>query len=192
MKEAFYNGIEWLSRNPFIEKLSENEFCRGIIIGAIAGIMLILILRLVIWLCFRRKSCRTLEINNPAGRIVVNSGAVCSVLKYAARQIDCLEITRIRIFRRRKFIDIELRARLDAAKGTIPQIMDKLSAVVKEEMKNVFGVENIRHVKLNIASCVNDSEEEFIDIDDPREIITIKSAAGTGDTGNGNAEDGEK
>ncbi|MBQ9786707.1 MAG: hypothetical protein IJW33_00870 [Lentisphaeria bacterium] len=166
MKELFDRCLNWISSNPLVEKMSDNEFCRGVIIGIIAGIVLLLVLRFILWLIFRRRSCSNIRIKNSSGLIVVNSSAIAGVIKKAVKPIASLEITRIKLYRRGKALDICLRAVMDAQNGTAPKLMDELSAIVRQQMKDVFGVENIRNIKLIIASCKRSAEDEIRDEDD--------------------------
>lgn len=161
MKEYLYRGLEWVSELEFIEEMSDNEFCRGVIAGIIAGVVLLLVLRFILWLCFRKKSCSQIRIDNPSGSVTVNAGAIASVLKHAAAALECLEIIRIRIFRRGRGFDIVIKAKMDPAKGTVPQLLEKLAVIVRDEMKNIFGVEDIRNVKLIIAGCP--CKDDFVD-----------------------------
>ena len=70
---------------------------------------------------------------------------------------------------------------MDPAKGSAPQLMEKVAEIVRNEMKNIFGVENIRDVKLVISGCSadsdpeDDSEDIFKDDDREEQIISLKN-----------------
>ena len=181
IKELYQRCFEWVSDLDCIEEISDNEFCRGLIVGIIAGVAILLIIRFIIWLCFRKKACSNIRIDNPSGTVTVNAGAITSVLKRAAASLECLNISRIKIFRKRKGFDIWIKAKMDPAKGSAPQLMEKVAAIVRNEMKNIFGVENIRDVKLVISGCSadsdpeDDSEDIFKDDDREEQIISLKN-----------------
>ena len=86
-----------------------------------------------------------------------------------------------KIFRKRKGFDIWIKAKMDPAKGSAPQLMEKVAEIVRNEMKNIFGVENIRDVKLVISGCSadsdpeDDSEDIFKDDDREEQIISLKN-----------------
>lgn len=153
MKEYLSRGIEWISHNKLIESISDNEFVRGVVIGIIAGIVLLFVLRFIIWLFARRKACTVLHCTGKSGEISISSHAAASVIRHAADALECLEIIRIRIYRRAGKYDIDIRAKMDAGKGTALQLMDKLTLIVKNQMQQVFGISDVDKVKLIIASC---------------------------------------
>ena len=157
MKEFFNRGIEWISKNSFVEKLSESEFTRGIIIGFIAGVVFLLLVRFILWLCMHKKSCPAIEIRNSSGLITIRTAAIAGVLKAAVKPLESLIINKVKLFRNKKQFDIYLGASFDPAKGAMPQLMKELNTIVREQMKNVFGVDNINEVHLNVVSCKKDS-----------------------------------
>lgn len=188
MKDFFNCIIEWVSKCSLVEKFGANEFTRGLIVGIITGIVLLLVIRFILWLCFRRKSCSCIELKNPSGMITINSSAIASVLKTAVKPLESLTVSKVRLFKRKDQFDIYLRAALDPEKGTVPQLTDELAKIVREQMKNVFGVENIREVRLNVVSCRKNSagiagedadadpaeKEDFSDGDSFTSTISIK------------------
>ena len=166
MKEFIDRCIEWISSNQIIEKLGGWDFLRGIVIGVIAGIVLLLILRILLWIIFRRKASSAIQIKNDCGTIEVNTSAITNVIKNAVRPIVSLDIVKIRIYRRGKDLDFVLRAAMDADGDTAPAIMEKLTTILRQQMKDVFGVENIRDIKLIISSCKQNLPDEPQDFDD--------------------------
>ena len=160
MKETLTRGIEWISHNRFIERISDDEFVRGVVFGVIAGILLLFILRFIIWLLIRRRACSVLHTAGQSGEISISSHAASGVIRHAAEALECLNISKIRIYRRSGKYDIDIRARMDAAKGTAPQLMDKLTRIVKEQMQQVFGISNVNRVRLTIISCSGRAEKE--------------------------------
>ena len=166
MREFFNRGIEWISKNPFVEKLSENEFIRGIIIGFVAGMVFLFLLRLVLWLCMRKKGCSAINIKNSSGMITVSASAIASVIKAAVKPLESLSISKVKLFRNKKQFDIYLRASFDPAKGAVPQLMEEVDKIVREQMKSVFGVDNVREVRLSVVSCKEDSAGAIDDFSD--------------------------
>lgn len=169
MKDFFNRVIEWISKNPLVEKFGESEFTRGIIIGFIVGILFLLLIRLILWICLRRKSCSCIEIKNPSGMITISTPAIASVIKAAVKPLESLTVNKVKLFKRKSQFDIYLRAALDPAKGSIPQLMEKLDRIVRDQMNEVFGVENIREVRLNVVSCKRDAAG--MASDDPAELV---------------------
>lgn len=130
------------------------------ITGIVSGIILTWLLILLLWLCCRTRYCRTIEISNETGSITINAEAVYNVLKKKSEALAALEITRIRLRQVNDGYDVIIRAVLDPDKGTVPMLMEKMTASVREKMTSVFGITNIGQVKLTIIRCGNEAIED--------------------------------
>ncbi|MBE6377521.1 MAG: hypothetical protein E7051_01745 [Lentisphaerae bacterium] len=166
MKEVINRFLEWFSRDTFVADICGNEFARGLIVGAAAAALILLAVQLFLLIFFRRKAVSSIKVKSDFGTVEVNSSAVTNVIKSAAKALESLEISKIRIYERGKQLDFVLRAVMDASGKTTPALMEKLTVILRQQMKEVFGVENIRDIKLVIVSCKNCGEdEEFEDFD---------------------------
>lgn len=160
MKALLMRAVEWVSHRSFVERLSDNEFFRGIVVGAAAGIILLLIIRFLLWVIFRKRTCPEIIVKNSDGKIIVNAAAITGVLKCAIGKLECLEIEKILIYRKARGFRICIRAKMDAAQSTAPRLIESVSRIVKDQMANVFGVTNVLDVTLNIASCKSGKKQE--------------------------------
>ncbi|MBO7328605.1 MAG: hypothetical protein J6W00_07535 [Lentisphaeria bacterium] len=170
MKEFINRCLDWISNSQIVEKLGGWDFLRGIFIGVIVGIVLLLVLRLLLWIIFRRKASASIQIKSDCGTIEVNTSAITHVIRNAVKSIVSLEIIKIRIYRRGQDLDFVLRAAIDVAGDTAPAIMEKLTGILRQQMKDVFGVENIRDIKLVISSCRKAEQDEPLDFEDDEDV----------------------
>ena len=174
MKDFFNRFLEWFSRDTFVADLCSNEFARGVIVGAVLAALILLVIQLFLLIFFRRKAVSNIKVKSDFGTVEINASAVTNVIKAAAKSIESLEISKIRIYERGSDLDIVLRAVMDASGKTTPALMEKLTVILRQQMKDVFGVENIRDVKLVITSCKNcadDEEFEDFDTDEDKEKV---------------------
>ena len=175
MKDFVNRFLEWFSRDTFVAELCGNEFARGLIVGAVLAALILLFIVLFLLVFFRRKAVSSIKVKSDFGIVEVSSSAITNVIKSAAKQLGTLEISKIRIYERGKNLDIVLRAVMDASGRTTPALMEKLTVILRHQMKEVFGVENIRDIKLVIASCKNCADdEEFEDFDTPADSASVK------------------
>ena len=146
--------IEWISHRPSVESISEDIFTRGLWSGFIAGAAAVAVVLIIIWLLSRKNGDNMIKVESKTGTITVSVSAIGSVIRHAGESaIPCLDIQRVRIFKKSGGYQVVIRARMDASRDTAPQLMDKLAVIVKEQMSAAFGISNISDVKLIIASC---------------------------------------
>lgn len=166
MKTLFMRVVEWISHHHLVEKISDNEFYRGAAIGVFAGIVLLLLLKLLLWVLFRKRGCREIRVDNADGKIIIKVAAIIGVLKLAIAKLGCLEIEKIIIYRKSKGFCICIRAVMDAGKITVSEVMEQVSGIVKAQMETVFGVTDIRDVALNIVACKSKKNAVISSIDE--------------------------
>ena len=155
MKETILQWLSPIIENQAVKTLIAHPFLAGLL----AGIVLFWLLRFFWWLLVRKRSCAGIIVKESAGQISVSVAAITGVIKHAVREINSLEIIRVRVAKRGKMYDFDLRVRMDAANGTAPKLMETLSVIVREQMKSAFGIENIGKIKLTILNCDNSSPE---------------------------------
>lgn len=155
MKETLLQWFAPLSENPAVKFSLAHRFVAGIF----CGIVILLLLRLIWWLWVSKRSCSAIIVKRGAGDISVSIAAITGVIKHAVAEMKFLEVIRVRISRRGKFYDFDIKVRMDAANSTAPEIIETLSGVVREQMKNAFGIEGVGRIKLTIVNCDNSAPE---------------------------------
>ena len=110
MKDFVNRFLEWFSRDTFVADLCGNEFARGVIVGAVLAALILLVIQLFLLIFFRRKAVSNIKVKSDFGTVEINASAVTNVIKAAAKSIESLEISKIRIYERGSDLDIVLRA----------------------------------------------------------------------------------
>lgn len=154
MKEKICEFVEHLQKNPVIEEICENEFLCGMFAGIGAYIVIVLLVHLVFIIARRRKKCTELLIAAENGTIAVSLKAVTAALKKELASFTQLEISKIVIFQKKYGYIFEVRGRFIPGVSGAPELYAALEHELRENMKNIFGVENIAKVNLRIESCV--------------------------------------
>ena len=177
MKEMLSSWIQAVSENQAVRYIGENRF----LCGLIAGILLLILLRLLWRICCCRRGCSFIEIKSKAGDITISSNAVFSLVKRAAEPIKCLRLKKLVICKRKENYDFLLRAVLDSGEDAVPQIMEKLTNNIRQQMSAVFALDNIDQIKLKITSCRLAVLDDFADDsgdDGPNELVdALESSA---------------
>ncbi len=182
MFESLLRWLEPVTSHPAVQSVLSHHFLCGIILGILAAYLL----RLLVWLCCRKRYCSHILVPGTSGDVTISAGAVSSVIIHGSAALQCLEIRRIKISKIPEGYRISIKAVLDAASGTAPQLLDKLTGIVKEQMSTVFGINDVCKVDLEIVNCdhyapMDQSDEqdpELIDADDDHKFF---HSAGHGD-----------
>ncbi len=156
MPETVSSWLEPVISHPVVQNIITHYF----ICGIITGIVLVYVFRFILWACFRKKCCANIVVKSEAGDISISAGAVSHVISHASKSLKCLDIKRVRIFTVKDGYNIDVRAVMNASTGTAPQLMEKISEIVKNQMSTVFGITNIRKVTLDIVNCGNSAPEK--------------------------------
>ena len=176
MNNLWMKFVEWFSHRQFVEKISEDIFTRGLGAGFIAGLIAAAAVLLILWLLSRRNGDSMIKVNGKTGVITVSVSAIGSVIRHAAESsIKCLDVQRVRIFKKSGNYQVIIRARMDAAKGTAPKLMEQLTVIVKEQMSAAFGIDNVSDVRLIIASSRGNAE---IPENEENPAVTRKAESG--------------
>lgn len=155
--ENFCDNLERFCDHPAVENICENEFVCGMFCGIGVYLVIVLLVHLVFIICRRRKKCAELIINTSSGNIAVSLKAVTAALKTSLASFSQLEIVKILIYRKKSNYLFEIRGKFIPGVSGAPELYAALERDVKENMKNIFGVENISQVDLRIEGC---SEKE--------------------------------
>jgi hypothetical protein len=156
MKETL---LQWLSpvlENRYIQIVVQDDF----LCGVIAGILLMILLRILVWVIFRRRSCQAINVTSDFGTVTIGVNAIFSVIKHSCSSIKCLAFSKLEIFPKKNMYNFHLRAVMDAEQGADAKLMETISLIIRKEMTAVFGMDNIGEIKLFITGCKSLEEEE--------------------------------
>ena len=155
MTARFFSLQNWQS-------LLRSDFNRGYLcaLALVATLIVILmILRFVWWLIFRERGCSRLTIRRGDGDIVVSRDAVCTAIDGALKEVRALKVRKLRIFKRGSSYSITLLSSFDGT-GSVAELVEKVKPLVTGTLRDTFGIENVRRVKVVVETLENDDEED--------------------------------
>ena len=155
MMGRFFSLQNWQS-------LLRSDFNRGYLCAlalVAALIVVMMIVRFVLWLIFRERGCSRLTIRRNDGDIVVSRSAVCAAIEGVLKDIPALKVRKLRIFRRGSRYSITLLSSFDGT-GSVAELVEQLKPLVTGTLRDTFGIDNIRRVKVVIETLESDDEEE--------------------------------
>ena len=150
------------------QNLLRSDFNRGYMcaLALVAALIVVLmILRFVWWLIFRERGCSRLTIRRKDGDIVVSRSAVCAAIDEALKSVAALKVRKLRIFQRGSNYSITLLSSFDGT-GSVAELVEQLKPLVTGTLRDTFGIDNVRRVKVVIEELEKDDGEDGGD--DPR------------------------
>ena len=155
MMAKFFSLQNWQS-------LLRSDFNRGYLcaLALVAALIVVLmILRFIWWLIFRERSCSKLTIRRGDGDIVVSRSAVCAAIDGALKSVPALRVRKLRIFRRGSNYSITLLSSFDGT-GSAAELVEQVKPLVTGTLRDTFGIENVRRVKVVIEALESDDGED--------------------------------
>lgn len=144
----------WIFPTEAWRDLLKSDFNRGYLcaLALLAALLFIMMMmKLVWWLIFRERSCSRLTISRSDGDIIVSRNALCSAVENELRAVPALKVRKIRIFQHGNGYSITLLAGFDGS-GNVSEQIDKVKPLVTKTLRDIFGVENVRRVKVVIEN----------------------------------------
>ncbi len=144
------------------QNLLRSDFNRGYLcaLALVAALIVVLmILRFIWWLIFRERGCSKLTIRRSDGDIVVSRIAICAAIDGALKGLTALKVRKLRIFRRGRNYSITLLSSFDGT-GSVAELVEQVKPLVTATLRDTFGIENVRRVKVVIETLENDDEED--------------------------------
>ncbi|MDD5696991.1 MAG: hypothetical protein PHH77_00075 [Victivallaceae bacterium] len=153
------------------------------------ALLVLLVIRIIIKIIFRKKRCHTIRIKADNGNAFISGAAVMAVIKALEKEFRALTINKVNLFRCRNKPFMEVNLDFDASKGGLPDYADKFKLRVIESLDALFGIKNIkqvhlhlRHIRLN-GSGIMKTAEAADDADDtlriPETVSEIPAPAET-------------
>ena len=145
------------------QQLTGNEFNRGYLtaLALVFGILLVLlVLKIVFWICFRTRRCGNVVVRSAAGEVIVSRDAVCALLRRELRGFSQLEVRNIRIMRRGGNYFLHLHADFHTGENGLQVVLDEVRPRLLAALKETFGIVSIKQIKLMIDELVDDGRSE--------------------------------
>lgn len=144
------------------QSLLRSDFNRGYLcaLALVAALIVVLmILRFIWWLIFRERGCSKLTIRRSDGDIVVSRSAVCAAIDGALKSVPALKVRKLRIFQRGNNYSITLLSGFDGT-GSVAELVEEVKPLVTGTLRDTFGIENVRRVKVVIETLDNGDDDE--------------------------------
>ena len=144
------------------QSLLRSDFNRGYLCAlalVAALIVIMMIVRFVLWLIFRERGCSRLTIRRSDGDIVVSRSAICAAVEGALKDMSALKVRKIRIFERGSRCSITLLSSFDGS-GNVAELVEKVKPLVTGTLRDTFGIESIRRVKVVIETLESEDDED--------------------------------
>ena len=172
MMGSFFSLQNWQS-------LLKSDFNRGYLcaLALVGGLIVILmILKFVWWLIFRERGCSRLTIRRDDGDVVVSRSAICAAIGGALKGIAALKVRKLRIFQRGKNYSITLLSSFDGS-VSVAELVEKVKPLVMGTLRDTFGIDNVRRVKVVVEELDNEDDEDDEDGGDARRTAQAPVAA---------------
>ena len=131
-------------------QLLQSDFNRGYIAALVLYMALfiaLMILRFLLWLAFRTRSCSEIVVPRRDGEIVVSRDAVTMAVAHELEAFPELDVRKIRLFRRGKEYLMTIFCTYGGGDG-IPAVSDGFKPRVLDSLKRTFGIESLKRIKL--------------------------------------------
>lgn len=122
-------------------------------------LLLILVVRIIVKIIFRKRRCHTIAIKAGNGNAFISCAAVTAVIKALEEEFPALTINKVNLFRYRDKPFLEVNLDFDAARGGLPDHADKFKLRVIESLAVLFGIKNINKVHLHLQRIRLDGAE---------------------------------
>jgi len=147
------------------QRLLSNDFARGYLAALslfVAIFVLVLLIRIFFWLCFRTRRCSNVVVPGEGGDIVISRDAVTAVLEQELKAYPQLMVHRIRITRRGQKHFLALYCAFSTKAGSIPELLQEIKPRLQDTLKDVFGIKSVKSIRVVIED-MDDGEEEQSD-----------------------------
>ena len=155
MMERLFSLQSW-------QMLLRSDFNRGYLCAlalVAALIVIMMIVRFIWWLIFRERSCSRLTIRRDDGDVVVSRSAICAAIGGVLKEIAALKVRKLRIFQRGKNYSITLLSSFDGS-VSVAELVERVKPLVTGTLRDTFGIENVRRVKVVVEELDNGEDEE--------------------------------
>ena len=134
------------------ETLLASDFNRGYLAAlalVLALVLALMILKLVWFIAFRTRRASTVTVPHPDGDLVVSRDALAEAVSRELDGYPELQLRKLRLFRRGKYYLLTLLCEFNGADG-VPGIASELRTKLRERLKQLFGLESLKSVKIVI------------------------------------------
>ena len=132
--------------------LLAGDFNRGYLSGVVlvlAVVLLILVIRIVLSFIFRNRRVRSIVVPATDGEVMISQNAVIAAVESMLAGFPELLVDSVKIYRKGRMYSFLLHCRFQAGEAAVfPDVAQKMKEAVFAGMREQFGVENLRKIRI--------------------------------------------
>jgi hypothetical protein len=126
-------------------------FQKGLIVGAALIVLIIIILKLILFLCKRKNiRCNGVTGKNESGEVFVSSIAISDLIKSLEPEFIGVNISKSILFKQGKNYYIKLIAELNDKDVDFPNLVDNIRGKIILAIKNNLGIECVNKIDIHL------------------------------------------
>lgn len=175
----------------FVKNLGANDFNRGYACGigiVFAIFILLLIIRCIVKIIFRRRRCSEIIVPSSDGDVSISVSAVEDTVRTELNNFPSVKVNKIRLYRIKKKYQLNLVCEYDGRDGGLPDITRKIKKAVSDMANEFFGVSTIRKINLKFDRLSRD-KSLIITAENPSDAQVITPAHADSEKENDSAND---
>ena len=145
--------LEYLKELLIVINIPVTDFNLGYFFALVVVALTLLglfLIRIILKIVFRKKRCSSIIIKSNNGDTFISAIAIMSVIKALEKEFRSLSINKVDLYRYRKTPFLEVYLDFDASNGGLPPHADKFKKRVIESLDSLFGIKNIKKVRLHL------------------------------------------
>lgn len=144
--------------NAFFQYIANNwqiiynaDFQKGCIAGAIALIILVIILKIIFNLMRgRQRKCNGILGKDESGEVFISAIALSDLIKSLEPQFTGVYIAKTILFKEKKSYILKLIAELNDKEASFPNLIDAIRDKILTSAKENLGIESISKIDINL------------------------------------------
>lgn len=141
------------------------DFQLGYVSGvfvAIAVICAVLIVKIILFfMFFYPRRSKGVFIPGASGSLFISANAITDLVRSLESDFKFIEISKVILFDRKKYNDLELHINFDMEGGELPSIASELQSIILSKLKDTFGIDNIKEVNIKIKRVTVNRNTRF-------------------------------
>ena len=167
----------------FIKSLGANDFNQGYAFGigvVFLALVILLVLRIVFKIIFRRCKCSEIIAPGADGDVTISISALEDTVRAELNNFPSVKVNKIRLYRIRKKYQLNLVCEYDGKDGGLPVLTQKIKQSLYDMAREFFGIDSIRKINLKFERLSRD-KSLIINAETPADsaVITPEPAEDT-------------
>lgn len=157
-----------------LRQLLASDFNRGYIAAlalVFAVLVVVLLLRLIWFFLFRKKTCSRIVIPGEDGDIVISRDAIVAATRQELESFTQFDVRKMQLFRKGRNYSLRICCTYDTDGKGVAELVQEFKPRLREVMKELFGIESLKDITL----CVEHIQEKD-DSGDPSTPVQVNNA----------------